>query len=177
MCSLLQKLAHDLRTTIFPAYPQILTRLLGLLPRSLKAETLSILLPTFTSLFKYVLIPSDATANTIEVVWKAFSDVLPNCDPEIQRAVAEVWGNVLRRVKGEARESCVTVIMASASTDVAAWVAVCACKVRLLSLPTKYSSYSYLPFLYVERVTNPTHNNALCHPPPPRIPPLYSPKL
>ncbi|KAI0820961.1 armadillo-type protein [Irpex lacteus] len=128
LLDLLQKLAHDLRTTIFPAYPQILTRLLGLLPRSLKAETLSILLPTFTSLFKYVLIPSDATANTIEVVWKAFSDVLPNCDPEIQRAVAEVWGNVLRRVKGEARESCVTAIVASASTDVAAWVAVCACK-------------------------------------------------
>ncbi|KAI0090560.1 armadillo-type protein [Irpex rosettiformis] len=128
LLDLLQKITQDLRTTVLPSYPAILEQLLSLLPRSMAAETLSILLPTFTSLFKYVLIPADATSNTIQTAWTAFSDVLPKCDPEVQRAVAEVWGNLLRRMKGDARERCVTNIASSASSDVAAWVFVCSCK-------------------------------------------------
>ena len=117
---------------MLPSYPTILEHLLSILPRSLAAETLSILLPTFTSLFKYVLIPTDTAANTIQTAWNAFSDILPKCDPEVQRAVAEVWGDILRRMKGDARERCVNSIASSASTDVAAWVFVCACKVSCL---------------------------------------------
>ena len=57
-CSLFQKLAHDLRTTLAPEYPRVLKRLLQLLPRSLSAEALTALLATFSALFKYILVPT-----------------------------------------------------------------------------------------------------------------------
>ena len=89
------------------------------------AETLTALLETLSAFFKYVLIPSD----TMDAVWLQFAEVLPKCNPEVQRVVAELWGNGLRRMKTEARERCVVTILNNANADVAAWAFVTACKV------------------------------------------------
>ncbi|GJE97349.1 DRIM domain-containing protein [Phanerochaete sordida] len=124
LLDLLQKLAHDLRTTIAPLYRPVLDRLLKLLPRTLAAEVLKILLDTFSVLFKYVGIPADA----VEETWAAFAEVLPKCDPEVQRVVAELWGTTIRRLKAAAREQCALSIVTSASADVSSWVFVSACK-------------------------------------------------
>ncbi|KAJ3554433.1 hypothetical protein NM688_g3115 [Phlebia brevispora] len=124
LLDLFQKLTHDLRTTIAPLQSEVLSCLLKLLPRSLLAETLTTLLETFTNLFKYVTIPSDGMSDA----WSSFASVLPRCDPEVQRVVAELWGSSLRRMKSAARQSCVTSIATSATPDVGAWCFVSACK-------------------------------------------------
>lgn len=122
----MQKLSHDLRTTIAPLYRPVLDRLLKLLPRIIPAETLKILLETFSVIFKYVAIPAEA----IDETWSAFAEVLPKCDPEVQRTVAELWGMTVRRLKTQARERLVLSVVAGASPDVSSWVFVSACKVR-----------------------------------------------
>ncbi|TBU52202.1 hypothetical protein BD310DRAFT_784738, partial [Dichomitus squalens] len=139
---LFQKLAHDLRTTLAPEYPRVLRRLLKLLPRSLSAEALTALLATFSALFKYVLVPS-VDSELLQQAWNAFCEVLPQCHPEVQRATAEVWGAVLRRLKVALREGAVRVV-ASSSTgglgDVCAWTFVTACKSVSQTLHTVTSS-------------------------------------
>ncbi|KAF8546699.1 hypothetical protein OG21DRAFT_1426348, partial [Imleria badia] len=64
--------------------------------------------------------------------------VLPSCNPEVQRAAAEVWVSVLRRLKTSAREK-VVVLMANNLDGVetaSAWMLVLTCKVGLpRSLP------------------------------------------
>lgn len=130
--SLFQKLAHDLRTTLGPEYPRVLRRLLKLLPRSLSAEALTALLATFSALFKYVLVPS-VDSQLLEQAWATFHEVLPKCHPEVQRAIAEVWGATLRRLKVSLREDCVRILAASSGEglgDACAWIFVTACKVR-----------------------------------------------
>jgi U3 small nucleolar RNA-associated protein 20 len=123
----LQKLSHDLRATIAPLYRSVLDHLLKLLPRTLTAETLQILLETFSVIFKYVAIPTDA----VEETWAAFAEILPKCDPEVQRAVAELWGTTIRRLKAQGREKCIMSIVTTASLDVSSWVFVSACKVSV----------------------------------------------
>ncbi|OBZ65821.1 U3 small nucleolar RNA-associated protein 20 [Grifola frondosa] len=128
--SLFQKLAHDLRTTLAPKYPEILKRLLNLLPRSLSAPALTALLATSTALFKYVLIPS-VDSELLQQAWSAFHDVLPKCHPEVQRATAEVWGVTFRRLKTSSREESVRMVAMSAvgsTADACAWIFVSACK-------------------------------------------------
>ncbi|CAL1711913.1 unnamed protein product [Somion occarium] len=124
LLDLFQKLLHDLRTTLGPLHADILKQLVRLLPRSLSAQVHTALLETFSALFKYLLIPLDYT----EEAWAAFSETLPNCNPEVQRAVAELWGSILRRLKPAAREKVTLAIIASANPDVSAWVFVSACK-------------------------------------------------
>ncbi|KIP04980.1 hypothetical protein PHLGIDRAFT_25296 [Phlebiopsis gigantea 11061_1 CR5-6] len=136
LLDLLQKLAHDLRTTIQSLYASIQQRLLKLLPRALAAETLKMILDTFSVVFKYVAIPSQA----IDEAWSAFAEVLPKCDPEVQRAVAELWGTTVRRLKTQAREQCVLAIVSSANPDVSSWVFVSACKSVSQTLHTTTSS-------------------------------------
>ena len=135
MCSLFQKLAHDLRTTLSPEYPRVLKRLLRLLPRSLSADAFTALLATFSALFKYVLIPS-VDSELLRQAWNAFCDVLPQCHPEVQRATAEVWGATLRRLKVSLREDAAKLVAASATSslgDVCAWIFVTACKVSRIA--------------------------------------------
>ena len=129
--SLLQKITHDLRTTLSPAYTDILTRLLNLLPRSLSPAALTVLLETFSSLFKYLLVPAISTT-LLEQTWAGVRAILPNCLPEIQRAMAEVWASLLRRLKTTSREKAV-VLLAESVVDVEdamAWIFVYACKVH-----------------------------------------------
>lgn len=109
-------------------YYDALERMTKLLPRTIPADTLTILLETLSVVFKYVAIP----AEEIEKTWEQFVEVLPKCDPEVQRAVAELWGSTLRRLKVAVREKFVVTLVSTASTDVGSWVFVSACKVRLV---------------------------------------------
>jgi len=129
--SLLQKITHDLRTTLSPVYTDLLSHLLNLLPRSLSPAALTALLETFSSLFKHLLVPAISTT-LLEQTWADVRAVLPNCLPEIQRTMAEVWASLLRRLKTTSREKAVTLLAESIIDveDATAWVFVYACKVR-----------------------------------------------
>lgn len=129
--SLLQNLAHDLRTTISPLYPDLLAHLLKLLPRSISAPALTTLLATLSALFKYLLIPSTDT-ELLETTWSSFREALPKCIPEVQVAAAEVWGSTLRKMKVPARERSMVLMANSVEglEDTSAWMVVFACKVR-----------------------------------------------
>jgi hypothetical protein len=127
---LLQKLAHDLRTTLAPIYTNILDRLLKLLPRSINAVALTALLETFSALFKFLLVPS-IHLQLLEETWDSVRLILPKCLPEIQRAMAEVWGSVLRRLKTAPRARAVNLLAKNLEgvEDASAWAIVYACKV------------------------------------------------
>jgi U3 small nucleolar RNA-associated protein 20 len=128
--SLLQKLAHDLRTTLAPIYTNILNRLLKLLPRSINAAALTALLETFSVLFKFLLVPS-IHLELLEETWDSVRLMLPTCLPEVQRAMAEVWGSVLRRLKTAPRTRAVNLLAKNLEgvEDASAWAIVYACKV------------------------------------------------
>lgn len=124
-------MVHDLRTTVSPIYPSLLDRLLALLPRAISAAALTALLETLSSIFRYLLIPAiDSTL--LPQTWERVCAVLPKCLGEIQRAMAEVWGAVLRRMKAGPREEAVRLLAKHTTTieDASAWAIVYASKVR-----------------------------------------------
>lgn len=127
--SLLEKLVHDLRNTLLPSYMPLLQGLLTPLPRSLSAETLTVLLTTLSSFFKHLLVTNP---QLLAATWSTLSHTLPKCNPEVQRAVAEAWATVLRRCKGETREAAVTLAMQDIEVipDASAWMFIYAFKVR-----------------------------------------------
>lgn len=147
----MQKLAHDLRTTIASSYAPLLSRLLTLLQRSLSAPALTALLATFSSLFKYLLVPSSSSEpivspppgetagfsssdeNLVHITWTQISAALPKCEAETQRAMAEVWGSLLRRVKSGQREGLIRLMVQGLEgvEDACAWAVIFACKVCL----------------------------------------------
>ncbi|KAJ6531776.1 armadillo-type protein [Mycena capillaripes] len=155
---LLQKITHDLRMTLSPVYlDPILPRLLALLLRSktISAPALTALLATFASLFKFLLIPASSSTELelLEKTWTSIRDILPRCLPEVQRAMAEVWGGVLRRFKPEAKERAVALLAESVLDesksdiqDAAAWCVVYACKSVSQTLHTSTASI-ILPLL------------------------------
>ena len=126
-------MAHDLRTTLSPVYADLLKTLLSLLPRSVSSPVLTCLLETLSSLFRYLLIPSFDFA-LLDQTWDAICQVLPKCLGEIQRAVAEVWGSCLRRMKKEAREKSVHLLANQTGQieNTSAWALVFACKVCIV---------------------------------------------
>ncbi|KAI0045527.1 hypothetical protein FA95DRAFT_1561038 [Auriscalpium vulgare] len=129
LLDLMQKLAHDLRSSLLPSYDTLLSRLLQLLPRAISAAALTALLATFSALFKYLLIPS-AEAELFTQTWGAVRGTLPKCNSEVQRAMAEVWGSVLRRAKTAMRGHATECMAADLEgvEDACAWVVVFACK-------------------------------------------------
>ncbi|PBK92675.1 hypothetical protein ARMGADRAFT_967204 [Armillaria gallica] len=129
LLDLLQKLTIDLRSTLSPVYTDILHELVALLPRSISAEALTILLSTFSLIFKHLLV-SSADPELLEQTWTAVRSILPKCLPEIQRAMAEVLGALLRRLKAAAREKITALVAADVTgiDDAAAWLFVCAFK-------------------------------------------------
>ncbi|KIY44003.1 hypothetical protein FISHEDRAFT_52592 [Fistulina hepatica ATCC 64428] len=144
LLDLLQKLTYDLRATLAPAYPRLLARLLLLLSKELPAEILTVLLSSFSALFKYLLLvaPFNPVAvderNTLEFTWTFVHDTLVGSGnakracpvPEVQRAFAEVWGNVLRRLKsGDPRHRAVTLLARDIDgmDDAAAYMVAFAC--------------------------------------------------
>lgn len=115
----MQKLAHDLRSTLVPVYDTLLKCLFPLLARSISAEALTALLSTLSALFKYLLIPSTSDADsTIEAesgmlrtTWSQLLAILGKCNLEVQRATAETWAFVLRRLRQSARDRCVKLML------------------------------------------------------------------
>jgi len=128
-------MAHDLRTILSPVYPDLLRRLLKLLSSSIAATALTALLETFSALFKYLLVPS-IDQELLEETWSSMQSILPNCLPEIQRAMAEVWGSVLRRLKTSGKEKAVTLLAGNIKgiEDACAWMIVFACKVTYIHI-------------------------------------------
>jgi U3 small nucleolar RNA-associated protein 20 len=127
----MQKFVHDLRSIILPLYDDLLDQLLRLLPRSISAAALTTLLATFSSLFRHLLVPA-TEPDIVQRTWKSVCVVLPGCNSEVQRAMAEVWGSLLRRLRASRREMAVE-IMASdlgGAEDACAWAYIFACKVR-----------------------------------------------
>jgi len=123
-------MAHDLRTTLSPMYTDLLDCLLRLLPRPISAPALTALLETFSSLFKYLLVPL-TDLEYLEQTWSSICGILPKCLPEVQRAMAEVWGAVLRKLKVPVREKAVLLLARDVKgiKDACAWSLVFACKV------------------------------------------------
>ena len=126
----MQKFVHDLRSVIIPSYDNLLDRLLLLLTKSISATTLTTLLATFGTLFKYLLVPATET-DVLQGTWRRVRTVLPECNSEIQRAMAEVWGSLLRRLKASGRGVAVEVMAENLSgvEDACAWAYIFACKV------------------------------------------------
>lgn len=91
---------------------------------------LSDLLDTFSVLFKFLLVPSPELL-LLEETWEQLRATLRNCLPEIRRAMAEVWGTVLRRFKPVVREKAVRLLTSQVESveDAAAWAIISACKV------------------------------------------------
>ncbi|KAH7883428.1 hypothetical protein F5I97DRAFT_243889, partial [Phlebopus sp. FC_14] len=129
LLDLLQKLAHDLRTTLSPVYANILSKLLAFLPRPIAPPALTSLLATLSGLFRYLLVPSIHLV-LLQDTWSSFHAVLPSCAPEVQRAAAEVWASVLRRLKASAREKAVLLMAKNLDgiEDASTWMLVFTCK-------------------------------------------------
>ncbi|KAL5498462.1 UTP20 [Sanghuangporus vaninii] len=117
LLDLLQKLVEDIQLTLYPAYESIISCLFDILIRRRSPEVLTALLASLTSVFKYVMIPSASESNNTGVLsttWTYLSTTLVKCNPEVQRAVAEVWSSVLRRLRKGDRQQCVGLMMVSA---------------------------------------------------------------
>jgi U3 small nucleolar RNA-associated protein 20 len=181
--SLLQKIVHDLRMTLSPVYPDLLNHLLKLLARSISASALTVLLSTFSSLFKYLLVPS-IEANLLEQTWSCIHNILPRCAPEVQRAMAEVWALVLRRLNPTARKQAVGLVAADLTgiEDPCAWMFIYACQVQIVFFDIYSQTYqatctvlvadiAYCDEVYplfpviVSSVVRGTHCNIHSHPP------------
>ncbi|KAF6761034.1 hypothetical protein DFP72DRAFT_1002832 [Ephemerocybe angulata] len=156
LLDLLQKMTHDLRTTLAPVYDDIIRRLLKHLTRSISPEALTYLLETFNTLFRFLLVPS-IHPELLDSTWSSIKSTLPKCLPEIQRAMAEVWGSVLRKLKTTARERAVTLLAESAEgvDDASAWVLVYACKSVSQTLHTATSSIFSPLLAYHLKTDNP----------------------
>ncbi|OAX32581.1 hypothetical protein K503DRAFT_870071, partial [Rhizopogon vinicolor AM-OR11-026] len=141
LLDLLNKLAHDLRTTLAPSYVDLLQILLRLIPRPISASSLTALLTTLSGIFKYLLVPS-IKLDLLDQTWASFHAVLPSCSPEVQRAAAEVWGSVLRRLKTVARQRAVVLMVQNLEgvEDASAWMVVFACKSVSQTLHTSAGS-------------------------------------
>lgn len=71
----------------------------------------------------------------LDETWDVLCSVLPTCLAEIQRAVAEVWAGVLRRLKAGPREDAVLLLATSVGLeDATAWAIVFSCKVFMAPL-------------------------------------------
>ena len=134
--SLLQKLVEDLRLSLVPAYDEITSCLFAFLPRRLSAEAFNALLPALISVFRLLLIPSlkDAASDALGDTWIRLTSTSLRCNPEIKRAVSEVWASVIRRMKESERRKCIEMMASNSegNEDVVAWSLVFASKVSQL---------------------------------------------
>ena len=106
--SLLQKLLHDLRSTLAPQYEQLLAVLLPLSAKSLAPEVLPVYLQTMSTLFKYLLLPQP---DRLPPTWSSVQSTLRSCTPEMQRMFGEVVGTTIRKLKSEDRLQMVQLLV------------------------------------------------------------------
>ena len=150
LCSLFQKLAADLRTTLLPEYHNLLSFLLVFLPKNISTNALDILLATIAAFFKYLLVPSlQSSPKLLETTWEELCSTFPKCLPDIQRAMAEVWGTLLRRLKGnEMKEKAMTLLAQNLEGLESSWATafVYACKASLYSTHANVGSFYFSLF-------------------------------
>ncbi|KAG8773851.1 U3 snoRNP protein [Ceratobasidium sp. 428] len=101
-------LIYDLRQTLLPLAPQLLTTLLLLLARKLAPDALELLLTALTTHLKYLVVTNPSTL--LEPAWNAF---LSAVSPPHVRMLAEVWGHLLRKLKGEDKRRAVGLLVSS----------------------------------------------------------------
>jgi U3 small nucleolar RNA-associated protein 20 len=106
--SLLQKLLHDLRSTLVPQYEQLLAVLLPLSTKSLAPEVLPVYLQTVSTLFKYLLLPHP---DSLPSTWASVRSALRSCTLEVQRMLGEVVGTMIRKLKSEDRLQIVQLLV------------------------------------------------------------------
>ena len=106
--SLLQKLLHDLRSTLAPQYEQLLAVLLPLSTKSLAPEVLPVYLQTVSTLFKHLLLPQP---DSLPSTWTSVQSALRSCTLEMQRMLGEVVGTMIRKLKSEARLQMVQLLV------------------------------------------------------------------
>jgi U3 small nucleolar RNA-associated protein 20 len=106
--SLLQKLLHDLRSTLVPQYEQLLAVLLPLSTKSLAPEVLPVYLQALSTLFKYLLLPQP---DSLPSTWTSVQSVLRSCTLEMQRMLGEVVGTMVRKLKSEDRLQMVQLLV------------------------------------------------------------------
>ncbi|KAG8773650.1 U3 snoRNP protein [Ceratobasidium sp. 428] len=99
-------LIYDLRQTLLPLATQILTTLLSLLARKLAPDALELLLTALTAHLKYLVVTNPSTL--LEPAWNVF---LSTVSPLHVRMLAEVWGHLLRKLKGEDRRHAVGLLI------------------------------------------------------------------
>ncbi|KAG6830801.1 hypothetical protein H0H92_014650 [Tricholoma furcatifolium] len=108
-------------------------------------ETLTTLLSTLSALFKFLLLSSLSSPSTedtcphprLEQTWHQLHTALAQTTfPEVQRALTEVWGSVLRRMRGCDRKWGVVLVLAAVEDEqrqrgigeACAWIVTFACK-------------------------------------------------
>jgi len=106
--SLLQKLLHDLRSTLAPQYEQLLAVLLPLSTKSLAPEVLPVYLQTVSTLFKYLLLPQP---DRLSSTWSSVQSALRSCTLEMKRMLGEVVGTMIRKLKLEGRLQMVQLLV------------------------------------------------------------------
>ena len=107
----MQTFIEELRSTILPVYDDILDLCYRFLSRSLPPESLNALLSILLGLFKHVLVPSinpseepDAVnVDLLESTWIKTSKAISKLKDPVQHALADVWGQLLRRLRQPAR--------------------------------------------------------------------------
>jgi U3 small nucleolar RNA-associated protein 20 len=109
-----------------------MSKLVPLLRRAIPSDALTSLLATFSTLFKYIVIPSDSF-DDIQRIWVSFRETLSKCSPEVRRATAEVWGVFVRKLKLPTRARLVALLVSDLDgvEDIVPWVIADACKVSL----------------------------------------------
>ena len=107
----MQALIEELRSTLLPAYHDVLDCCYQFLSRSISPESLTALLTVLSGLFKHVLVSSSASLDEsdagrfamLESTWVKTSKAIAKFKDPIQQALAEVWAQLFHRLRQPAR--------------------------------------------------------------------------
>lgn len=135
LLDLMQKLLHDLRTTLIPKFESIWDTLLAQATRLLSPSTLETYTQTLSACLKHLLLPTPSLAS---FTWDALSATMKKCRPDIRRLLAEVWGTTLRKFKSEQKRHATDALVGSLDTlsDTIAWIYITSVRSTSLTLHT-----------------------------------------
>lgn len=121
LCSLFQKLLHDLRTTLMPKYESIWDALLSQAGRPLPPTTLETYIQTLSLFLKTLLLPNPSN---LTPTWHKLELCIKKCRPDVQRMLAEVWATTLRRFKSDSRTEVTLLLVEALDSiqDAVAWI-------------------------------------------------------
>jgi hypothetical protein len=159
----MSKLIFDLRRTLEPYFGSIYAKLLELSGGSVSADILTQVLEALSSLLRYIL---PTSPNLLKSTYLQFVEAFRKCNPEIQRACGEVWGSLLRKLKGQIRETGVLAILEHLGEHdgaLEAWTTIAACKVRFINLtPTNSQSSVGCLSIVTQHCLLAGHNSRRC---------------